>query len=592
MNFSFVLIAKNEGKTLPRFVNSVKHTGAEIVVVDTGSTDNTVSIAKKLGCKVHSVGDRFLTKITPQMAKSINAFVLDKDKPKIVKPGDKQFDFSRARNFAAKLASNDFVFMPDCDEVFTKFDTHKISEIIKGGVNQLEYNFVYSHDENGSPLVQFMHSKAYDRTKMKWVGIIHEVLSHDVKNATRAFLPPDIIHLEHFQNPETDRGHYLKGLALSVLQEPDNDRNLHYFGRELYYQGYYKSAITQLIDHVNLANNKYNKTYDTFLKKEASQSYIYMGYCYGNLGLPIEQMMQFSLAIMKAPDQRAPYLRMAEFYQHNNQWSAAKAFAIGALQIPKDDFYANNEKDFTTGPHEILYLAGGYTGDISLARYHLGKCLEFEPKNQTYLSHIKYYLDLPTISVIIPHIKGTRKVGLKRVMDSIKAQSYPQDKIEILVIEGDETVPVKVNKGVAKATGSFIVYASDDIEFGENDFAGAMYDSLITKTSLVAFDTGVRNDKGFICEHFLVEKITIKPRCKGKLFDERLHHVGVDDLLWARYYANRMVSLKTNTKHYHFSRQGSGIKKDSVTTKGWKNVDKDRKMLAKILKEEKLEGKL
>jgi len=50
---SLCMIVKNEEKDLPRCVESVRGLVDEIVVLDTGSEDNTVSIAESLGAKVY-----------------------------------------------------------------------------------------------------------------------------------------------------------------------------------------------------------------------------------------------------------------------------------------------------------------------------------------------------------------------------------------------------------------------------------------------------------------------------------------------------------------------------------------------------------
>ncbi len=51
MKFSTVVIAKNEEKTLPRLIKSLEGVD-EIIVCDTGSTDNTIKVAKSLGATV------------------------------------------------------------------------------------------------------------------------------------------------------------------------------------------------------------------------------------------------------------------------------------------------------------------------------------------------------------------------------------------------------------------------------------------------------------------------------------------------------------------------------------------------------------
>ncbi len=52
MKVAAAIIAKNEEKNLPRLLNSLKGKFDEIVLVDTGSEDKTVDIAKSYGCKV------------------------------------------------------------------------------------------------------------------------------------------------------------------------------------------------------------------------------------------------------------------------------------------------------------------------------------------------------------------------------------------------------------------------------------------------------------------------------------------------------------------------------------------------------------
>ena len=50
---SLCMIVKDEAANLPRCLSSVKDLVDEIVVVDTGSSDDTPMIAQKAGAKVH-----------------------------------------------------------------------------------------------------------------------------------------------------------------------------------------------------------------------------------------------------------------------------------------------------------------------------------------------------------------------------------------------------------------------------------------------------------------------------------------------------------------------------------------------------------
>ena len=224
-NFSVVLIVRNESKTLPRLLKSLeefKARGGQVCCLDTGSTDDTASIARAWGCKVEEVGDRFVVKVDEEKARVINEKFCANNELPILHAGDRQFDYSSARNYAATLASNDIIAMPDADEVYTKLDIDAIEKAIAEGVQQFEYQFVFSHDEQGRPLIQFLHCKFYDRRVLRWSGVVHEVLQGV---ATRRYFDKDIIFLEHYQNPDTNRSHYLRGLAIDCYEHPDNDRN-------------------------------------------------------------------------------------------------------------------------------------------------------------------------------------------------------------------------------------------------------------------------------------------------------------------------------------------------------------------------------
>ena len=243
--FSVALIARNEALTLPRLVGSLKEfqeRGGDIWVLDTGSTDNTIEVARDLGCHVEAVGAKFLINIDEELADKINSkFIIEGEAP-VVKAGESLFDFASARNYISTFPECDMLATPDCDEIFTKFDIDKLDEVIAGGAEQLEYEFVFSHDASGNPVIKFRHCKFYNRNKLKWVGIIHEVLTGSAK---QQYLGEDIIKLEHYQNEQTNRSGYLKGLAIDCYNNPDNDRNSHYFAREMMYLGRFKSAIKE-----------------------------------------------------------------------------------------------------------------------------------------------------------------------------------------------------------------------------------------------------------------------------------------------------------------------------------------------------------
>ncbi|MBE6105137.1 glycosyltransferase family 2 protein [Anaerovibrio lipolyticus] len=88
IKISACVIVKNEEKNMPRWLNCMKNIADEIIVVDTGSTDNTVALAKQAGAQLYYF-------------KWIN-------------------DFAAAKNYAIEQATGDWIIFLDADESFTK----------------------------------------------------------------------------------------------------------------------------------------------------------------------------------------------------------------------------------------------------------------------------------------------------------------------------------------------------------------------------------------------------------------------------------------------------------------------------------------
>lgn len=391
--FDIVVIAKNESQTLPRLVSSVKEfmdRGGNFWVLDTGSTDSTIEVAKNLGCKVEAVGDKFRIKIDKKLADKINKKFVVKGEAPVVNIGESLFDFASARNYIAGFANNDFIFTPDCDEVFTKFDINKIEECIKNGVEQLEYNFVFSHDSLGNPVIKFMHCKAYDRRKLKWQNIIHEIL---VGNANKQFLGEEFVYLEHYQNEKTNRTGYLKGLAVDCYNNPENDRNSHYFAREMMYNGRFKSAIKEFENHISMGR----------WPTESAQSMLYIGDCFKALGDFDEMFKWYSKSIDKEV-RREPLMRLAEYYFFKNMYTQVIAYCEAALTVTQLPFYSNFQPYYENIPHELLYISYWWAGNKEKSKEHWEKAISYCPTNPKYVFDGKFYRQqiIDKISVVMP----------------------------------------------------------------------------------------------------------------------------------------------------------------------------------------------
>jgi glycosyltransferase involved in cell wall biosynthesis len=377
--FSICLIAKNEADTLANLVATLP-AGVEIILVDTGSADGTQDLARDHGIRVVEVGARFMDEIDAPMAARLNReFVVEGEDP-IVTPDRRVFNFSAARNFAASLASHDMIVMPDCDEVYTAFDPEWIEAQVAAGVTHIYNDYVWSRDERGQPTHSFMRDRIYDRRAARWVGITHENLRGD--SEIRRDAPADKIAQDHRPPKRPFKSDDLPSLALDTHSHPD-DRRLHYFARELMYRDRPRSAIRQLERHVREGG----------WLAEVSQSLIYMGDCYGRVGETDRQAECYGQAFHHDPTRRTALLRLAQWHKARDHYAATAAFAAAALEVPYQNFYADDQAMYRDEPHALIYWARGWQGDIAGAREHLLECLKWKPLDATYLSHTKYYFE-------------------------------------------------------------------------------------------------------------------------------------------------------------------------------------------------------
>jgi glycosyltransferase involved in cell wall biosynthesis len=150
---SVCLIAQNEQENLPRVLRSVQGIADEIIVVDGGSTDRTLEIAREHGVRL------------------------------FVRPFTNHAD---QKNYAASLASQDWIFLLDADE--------ELSNELKESVRQWKTNepqcVVYEMPRLTWYLGAWIrHSRwypdwqrrIYRRDQARFDGAIHSALRYDGK---------------------------------------------------------------------------------------------------------------------------------------------------------------------------------------------------------------------------------------------------------------------------------------------------------------------------------------------------------------------------------------------------------------------------
>ena len=122
---SLCIIAKNN-QEIERCIESVKNIVGEIIIVDTGSSDNTKEIAGK-----------FTTKIFDFKWNN---------------------NFSEAKNFALNKATGDWILALDADETITEQDLEKIKQL-ENNKEFIGFSFIQRNYINGIGLFSSISCK-------------------------------------------------------------------------------------------------------------------------------------------------------------------------------------------------------------------------------------------------------------------------------------------------------------------------------------------------------------------------------------------------------------------------------------------------
>lgn len=223
---SICMIVKNEEKYIGECLQRLKPLGYEIVLVDTGSIDETKEIAAMYTDTIYDF-----------------AWVND---------------FAAARNFSIEKAKNDFVLVIDCDEMVTNFDKKNLEEYVKKnpkGIGRFTRINEYTRGTNlfrGHEQV----SRLFNRNYYQYEGIIHEqVVSKDGEN-TYYDIPLTAEHYGYEGNLEirkkkTQRNIELlkKQLVQEKLESPDKvPYTLYQLGKSYYMQEDYEKANEYFAD--------------------------------------------------------------------------------------------------------------------------------------------------------------------------------------------------------------------------------------------------------------------------------------------------------------------------------------------------------
>lgn len=351
MKICVYAISKNESKFVERWYDSMKEAD-EIYVLDTGSTDDTVEKLEKLNAHV---------------------------KTEIISPW--RFDIARNKSLEMVPLDADLCVCTDLDEVFEKGWRDKLEQLWEDDTTRLAYHYNWSLDENNKPIVSFYIEKIHNRNDYKWTHPVHEVLTYLGNNSENKKTTDDII-LNHYPDLTKSRGNYLQLLELSVQENPEDDRNMHYLGREYMYYGKWNESIDTLIKHLSLPTATW--------KEERCASMRFIARCYKKLNRYEESKMWLNKAIKEAPYLRDPYIEMALLEYTLSNWNEIIYYCQEALKIESHTkSYINEPFSWNETPYDLLAISYYNLGNKCLALENINKAIEINPTNERLINNKK-----------------------------------------------------------------------------------------------------------------------------------------------------------------------------------------------------------
>lgn len=338
ISLSITMIVKNEELTLKRILSSLSFAD-EIIIVDTGSSDHSLAIAR--------------------------AFT---DKVFIFNWVD---DFSKARNFAISKASKDYFMWLDADDYITIEDQEKLknlkSEIKDEDIILLPY-------QNGD--LSFYRERIIKRKDNYFQGRVHEAIP--LKGKLK-FVNIPIYHKKEKQN-EKERN--LKIYRLILKERKLNARELYYYSNELKDNNYLNEAKNNYLLFLQMDNALRENKMDACLK---------LSQIYKNENNPIlsdEYLFKSCQYGINTPNQ---VFEIIKYYFAKKDYQSCLYFSFMLLNMTPSIYAFSSLKDKDYYAYIYLGLAYYFLNNKEKALYYNDLALKVKENDALALNNKKFY---------------------------------------------------------------------------------------------------------------------------------------------------------------------------------------------------------
>jgi glycosyltransferase involved in cell wall biosynthesis len=289
------LIVLNEADQIAECINSFKGIFSEILIIDTGSTDNTVKIAKKLGANVI--------------------------------PYKWENDFSKARNFALSKVKTNWTLIADADDRITEKNKIKLIELFDKFKNNFSiFSFPYIYSTNTGDRIRLIKTNL----NLKYIYPVHEllVIPEKFKKLYKKINIP-FLHVKKESDFQKGFKRNCKIMNKFIKTHPTDLRILYYLIHDNFSAKNYKKTIFWCKKYLN------NKPYKSYL---INKVFARQGISYLRLNNHLKAIESFILAIAATPELIEPYLYLGDIYLNEKKIKEALQFYIMAktCKVPQN----------------------------------------------------------------------------------------------------------------------------------------------------------------------------------------------------------------------------------------------------------------
>jgi glycosyltransferase involved in cell wall biosynthesis len=343
MKIAVYTIALNEEQHLQAWCDSAKEAD-HLLILDTGSTDNTTHLAHSLG--IHTVTREF-----------------------------NPWRFDTARNTALSMLPKDIdlCIALDMDEILQP-GWREALEAIPAGTTRPRYKYTWSWNPDGTEGLVYGGDKIHSRHGYIWKHPVHEVLK-PLGTETQHWV--DGLEIHHHPDASKSRSQYLPLLKLAVEEDPRDDRNQFYLARELYFHGDYGLSQYHFSRHLDLST--------WFPERAASHRY---------LAKMVPNAADFHLyrAIAEDPTRRETWVDLALYYHNKHNWLGCRNAASSALAITEKPLdYLCESEAWGWLPHDLMAIACHHLGDSDEAFFHGSEAVALNPNDERLKTNLTHY---------------------------------------------------------------------------------------------------------------------------------------------------------------------------------------------------------